>query len=186
MKKITLLLILPFLFILVLSFLIKTSNKFNRYGIIIEESKRNLDVALAKRYDTICEMIKVCKSYARHEKSIFSEVTMARSGSNIKDLNKTINNQDKTIEKIFALAEDYPELKSSEEFLNLQDQIDDENEQLAAAKRIVNNNISKLNQDIVTFPKSIVASMKGLRKADFLDEENIERKKSLEDFDYEV
>ena len=114
MKKITLLLILPFLLILVLSFLIKTSNKFNRYGIIIEESKRNLDVALAKRYDTICEMIKVCKSYARHEKSIFSEVTMARSGSNIKDFNKTINNQDKTIEKIFALAEAYPELKSYE------------------------------------------------------------------------
>ena len=84
------------------------------------------------------------------------------------------------------MAESYPELKSSEEFLNLQSEIDEENEQLAAAKRIVNSNISIFNQEIVSFPTSLISRLNGLKEVEFLDEENIDDKRNIADFDYNI
>ena len=178
--------IIALIIFIVLIWWVKTSNRFNRYKVVIDESKKNVDIALAKRYDTICEMIKVAKSYAKHESSTFSEVIKLRQNANIKEFNAAIQNQDKEISKIFALAESYPDLKSSQEFINLQDEISDENEQLAAAKRIVNNNISIINQEIVSFPKSVVAKSKGLKEMEFLKEQNIDSKRSINEFDYDV
>lgn len=178
--------IIALFILIVLIWWVKTSNRFNRYKVVIDESKKNVDIALAKRYDTICEMIKVAKSYAKHESSTFSEVIKLRQNANIKEFNTAIQNQDREISKIFALAESYPDLKSSQEFINLQDEISDENEQLAAAKRIVNNNISIINQEIVSFPKSVVAKSKGLKEMEFLKEQNIDSKRSINEFDYDV
>lgn len=178
--------IIALIILIVLIWWVKTSNRFNRYKVVIDESKKNVDIALAKRYDTICEMIKVAKSYARHEASTFSDVIKLRQNANIKEFNAAIQNQDKEISKIFALAESYPDLKSSQEFINLQDEISDENEQLAAAKRIVNNNISIINQEIVSFPKSVVAKSKGLKEMEFLKEQNIDSKRSINEFVYDV
>lgn len=178
--------IIALIIFIVLIWWVKTSNRFNRYKVVIDESKKNVDIALAKRYDTICEMIKVAKSYAKHESSTFSDVIKLRQNANIKEFNTAIQNQDKEISKIFALAESYPDLKSSHEFINLQDEISDENEQLAAAKRIVNNNISIINQEIVSFPKSVVAKSKGLKEMEFLKEQNIDSKRSINEFDYDV
>lgn len=178
--------IIALIILIVIIWWVKTSNRFNRYKVVIDESKKNVDIALAKRYDTICEMIKVAKSYAKHESSTFSDVIKLRQNANIKEFNSAIQNQDKEISKIFALAESYPDLKSSQEFINLQDEISDENEQLAAAKRIVNNNISIINQEIVSFPKSVVAKSKGLKEMEFLKEQNIDSKRSISEFDYDV
>ncbi len=178
--------IIALIVLIVVIWWIKTSNRFNRYKVVIDESKKNVDIALAKRYDTICEMIKVAKSYAKHESSTFSDVIKLRQNANIKEFNAAIQNQDREISKIFAIAESYPDLKSSQEFINLQDEISDENEQLAAAKRIVNNNISIINQEIVSFPKSVVAKSKGLKEMEFLKEQNIDSKRSISEFDYDV
>lgn len=178
--------IIALIILIVLIWWVKTSNRFNRYKVVIDESKKNVDIALAKRYDTICEMIKVAKSYAKHESSTFSDIIKLRQNANIKEFNSAIQNQDREISKIFALAEAYPDLKSSQEFINLQDEISDENEQLAAAKRIVNNNISIINQEIVSFPKSVVAKSKGLKEMEFLKEQNIDVKRSINEFDYDV
>ncbi|MDU4278171.1 MAG: LemA family protein [Finegoldia magna] len=178
--------IIALIILIVVIWWVKTSNRFNRYKVVIDESKKNVDIALAKRYDTICEMIKVAKSYAKHESSTFSDVIKLRQNANIKEFNAAIQNQDREISKIFALAESYPDLKSSQEFINLQDEISDENEQLAAAKRIVNNNISIINQEIVSFPKSVVAKSKGLKEMEFLKEQNIDSKRSISEFDYDV
>lgn len=185
-SKFTAIGIIALIILIVIIWWIKTSNRFNRYKVVIDESKKNVDIALAKRYDTICEMIKVAKSYAKHESSTFSEVIKLRQKANIKEFNAAIQNQDREISKIFALAENYPDLKSSQEFINLQDEISDENEQLAAAKRIVNNNISIINQEIVSFPKSVVAKSKGLKEMEFLKEQNIDSKRSINEFDYDV
>lgn len=174
------------LVILVGVFFIKKVNKLKRYRIIITESKKNVDIALAKRYDTISQMLKLAKSFANYEKTTFSDLVKLRQGSSIGEFNQAIQDQDQAIGKIYALAEAYPDLRSSEEFLHLQKEIDDENEQLAAAKRIVNSNISIFNQEVVSFPTSIIAGISGLREIDFLKEDKIDQKKSLEDFDYEV
>ena len=165
---------------------IRTFNKLNRYKVVINESKENVDIALAKRYDTISEMLKVAKSYARHERETFADLIKLRGGATIKEMDEAIKSQDMVIDRIFALAEAYPDLKSSEQFLNLQSEIIDENEQLAAAKRIVNNNISILNQAIVSFPTSVVAKVNGIGQTEFLKEDNLIGKKSLTDLDYEI
>ena len=179
--------IVPLIIILFLViYYVKTANKLRRYQVIINESKKNIDIALTKRYDTISEMIKVAKSYAKYEKELFADITKSRRNSSISEFNKSLEDQNQAIDKIYALAEAYPELRSSDQFLNLQNEIDDENEQLAAAKRIVNNNISKLNQIIVSFPSSVVAGMKNIKEEEFLIEETVSRKSSIEDFDYEI
>lgn len=179
--------IVPLIIILFLViYYVKTANKLRRYQVVIDESKKNIDIALTKRYDTISEMIKVAKSYAKYEKDLFAEITKSRRNSSISEFNKSLEDQNQAIDKIYALAEAYPELRSSDQFLNLQNEIDDENEQLAAAKRIVNNNISKLNQIIVSFPSSVVAGMKNIKEEEFLIEETVSNKSSIEDFDYEI
>ena len=164
---------------------ISASNRLKKYLVKIDESKRNLDIALAKRYDTISEMIKVAKSFAKHETDAFTNIVKLRQEGTISS-NDAIKNQNDAIKEILALAEAYPELKSSAEFLRLQDEIDDENEKLAAAKRIVNGNISILNQEIVSFPTSLVAKANSIKKMEFLTEEDLDRKKSIENFDYTV
>ena len=83
------------------------------------------------------------------------------------------------------MGENYPELLSSNQFLALQKEIADENEDLAASKRIVNSNISQINQAIVTFPTSIVADIKGIHQVPFLLEDT-QGKKDLSDLDYEI
>lgn len=179
--------IIPLLLILFLViYYVKTANKLRRYHVVIDESKKNIDIALTKRYDTISEMIKVAKSFAKYEKELFADITKSRRNSSISEFNKSLEDQNQAIDKIYALAEAYPELKSSDQFLRLQEEIDDENEQLAAAKRIVNNNISKLNQIIVSFPSSVVAGMKNIKEEEFLIEESVSSKSSIEDFDYEI
>lgn len=182
----TLYIFLGILLVCILIYIIVKSNKLNKYKVIIEESKKNIDIALVKRYDTIKSMLEIAKSYANFEKLTYSELIKHRKGANISDSNKTIKEQDRTIEKIYALAEAYPDLKSSDEFLNLQTQIAKENDILAASKRIVNSNISILNQAIVTFPTSVIAEIKGVKKMDFLEESEVANKKSIDEFDFEI
>ncbi len=185
MENLFIYILLP-LIAIVLIWYISASNRLKRYRVVIDESKRNVDIALTKRYDTISEMIKVAKSYAKHEAETFANIIKLRQSGSISESNQAIKSQNEAIERIYALAESYPELKSSEQFLNLQDQIDDENEQLAAAKRIVNNNISIFNQQVVSFPTSIIAKSNGMTKMDFLVEDDVAGKKSIEHFDYDV
>ena len=142
---------------------ISVGNRLNRYLVTIEESKRTVDIVLVKRYDTISEMLKVAKAYAKHEQQIFTDLVALRQGASIQESNQVITNQ----------------------FLALQKEIADENEDLAAAKRIVNSNVSQINQEIVSFPASIVAGVKGIHQVPFLAEET-QGKKDLSDLNYDL
>lgn len=125
-------------------------------------------------------MLKVAQSFAKYEKTTLVDLVSLREGLNSADSSEAMKNQNHAIGKIFALAEAYPELKSSEQFLNLQEEVNDENEQLAAAKRIVNSNISTLNQNIVTFPVSLIAKLSGIKQMAFLDEDDLSNKKNID------
>jgi len=176
--------IIVFALVIVMWF-IGESNRLNRYQVMIEESKRTVDIVLVKRYDTISEMLKVAKAYAKHEQQIFTDLVALRQGATIQESNQVITNQNDVLAQIRAVGENYPELLSSNQFLALQKEIADENEDLAASKRIVNSNISQINQAIVTFPTSLVAGIKGLSQVPFLLEET-QGKKDLSDLDYEI
>ena len=180
MDKNTVLICVAIVLIALIAWFIGTLNRLRKYRVIIEESRKNVDIALAKRYDTICQMLKVAQSFAKYEKTTLVDLVSLRGGLSSVDSSSVIKNQNHAIGKIYALAEAYPELKSSEQFLNLQEEINDENEQLAAAKRIVNSNISTLNQNIVTFPVSLIASLSGIKQMDFLSEDDLNDKKNID------
>ena len=171
--------------LVVVMWFIGESNRLNRYQVMIEESKRTVDITLVKRYDTISEMLKVAKAYAKHEEKVFSELVSLRQGASIQESNQVIANQNDVLAQIRAVGENYPGLLSSNQFLALQKEIADENEDLAASKRIVNSNISQINQAIVTFPTSVVAGIKGMQQVQFLLEDT-QGKKDLSDLDYEI
>ncbi|MGI5990474.1 MAG: LemA family protein [Lachnospiraceae bacterium] len=172
--------------ILIVIWWIAISNRLARFKVSVEESKKDVDIALAKRYDTISEMLKTAKSYARHEKVLMTELVQVRMGNTTKQENEVIANQDQALREIRLVGEAYPEMLSSQQFLELQRQIGRENDQLAAAKRIVNSNISQINQIIVSFPISLVASVKGIHKEEFLQEEDLDKKKDISDFNYDI
>ena len=166
--------------VLIALWFINQSNQLNRYQVSIEESKKNIDIILVKRYDTISEMLKVAKSYAKHEEKVFTELVTLRQGGSIQETNQVLANQNDVLTQIRAVGESYPEL-----FENLQREIAEENEDLAASKRIVNSNVRIINQAIVSFPTSLVASIKGLRQFEFLNEDTT-GKRDLKDLDYNV
>jgi len=180
MDENTVLICIAIVLVMIIGWFIGNLNRLRKYRVIIEESQKNVDIAIAKRYDTICQMLKVAQSFAKYEKTTLVDLVSLREGLGSADSSSAIKNQNHAIGKIYALAEAYPELKSSEQFLNLQEEINDENEQLAAAKRIVNSNISTLNQNIVTFPVSLIASLSGIKQMDFISEDDLSNKKNID------
>ena len=178
-------LLIPIILAVIFFWFIGQSNKLNRQVVSIEESKKTGDITLVKRYDTISEMLKVAKAYAKHEEKVFTELVNLRQGASMQDTNRAIANQNDVLSQIHAVAENYPDLLSSQQFLALQKEIASENEDLAAAKRIVNSNVRVINQAIVSFPTSLVAGIKGMGKFDFL-EEDLQGKRDLKDLNYDI
>ena len=153
--------------LIIIIWCISISNKFNRLGIRIEESTSGIDVALTKRYDVLTKMIEVVKGYTKHEKEVFFKVVELRNNMTIKEKNEVNASMNDDFDKIRVLAEDYPELKASENFRTLQKAIVDVEEHLQAARRLYNSNVSAYNELLLSFPSSIIASLKGLKRKDF-------------------
>ena len=147
--------------------IIVMSNNLNKALVKIDEASSGIDVALTKRYDVLTKMIETVKGYAKHEKEVLFDVVKIRKGMTIEEKNEANKQMDETLSKINVLAENYPDLKASENFKTLQDSITDVEEHLQAARRLYNANISSYNQMIVTFPISIIAGSKGLSKREF-------------------
>ena len=153
--------------IILLIWYISVSNSLNRALVKIDEANSGIDVALTKRYDVLTKMIEVVKGYASHEKETLFEVINLRKGMTIEEKNDINNKMNHNYEQIKLLVENYPELKSSENYKTLQLSITDVEEHLQAARRMYNSNVSIFNQKIVTFPSVIVAKVEGITKREF-------------------
>ena len=152
---------------------ISISNKLNRSIIKIDEASSGIDVALTKRYDVLTKMIDVVKAYAKHEKETLFEVINLRQNMTVQEKTEANAAMDENFKRINVVAENYPELKSSENYKTLQQSIADVEEHLQAARRLYNSNVSIYNQMLVSFPSSVIANNKGLTKRDFFEiEEN--------------
>lgn len=161
-----LIIVLVLIAVVVISIIV-ISNNLNKALVKIDEADSGIDVALTKRYDVLTKMIETVKGYAKHEKEVLFDVVKIRKGMTIEEKNEANKQMDETMSKINVLAENYPDLKASENFKTLQDSITDVEEHLQAARRLYNANISSYNQMIVTFPISIIAGTKGLSKREF-------------------
>lgn len=149
------LIVLIFIFL----FVIVANNNLNVASLKVEEASSDIDVALEKRYDLLTKMIDTVKSYCKYEKDTFSNVIAIRQGMTIKEKDKANKSMDDAFSKIHILAENYPNLKASENYKMLQSSIADCEEHLQAAKRLYNANVSSYNRLVVSFPTSVIAGM---------------------------
>ncbi len=154
--------------IAIVAWYITTMNWFRQTKVKVEEANSGIDVALTKRYDLLTKALAAVKGYAKHEAETLSKVIGMRTG-NIKELSldekSKLNAELSELQRgINVVVEQYPQLKADTQFTLLQNQTTDCEEQLQAARRVYNSNVSIFNQKRVTFPDSIVAKRIGFTK----------------------
>ncbi len=136
-----------------------------------QEAYSDIDVQLKRRYDLIPNLVSTVQGYAAHEKSVFEDVTKARAaamGATGNDAKAAAENQlSQTLKSLFAVAENYPDLKANQNFLSLQNELTDTEDKIQAARRFYNGMVRDLNTKIQVFPTNLFANMFGFTKMDF-------------------
>jgi len=165
---------------------IATSNKFRQLLVKIDEASSGIDIALTKRYDTLTKLLDITKGYAKHEVETLEKIVNLRKGMSVSEKSDVNEKLDNIHNKISVIAESYPDLKSSENFRQLQVTTADVEEHLQAARRLYNSNVSLLNQLIATFPQSLVAKAMHLAKQDFFAAEEVKKADVVMNFLREV
>lgn len=130
-----------------------------------QEAWSDIDVQLKRRHDLIPNLVETVKGYAKHEKELFEKVTQARADAiNAKgaaEAGKAENVLTDALKSVFAVAENYPQLRASENFQKLQDELTDTENKIEASRRFYNGNVRDFNIKIQVFPNSLVAGMTG-------------------------
>jgi LemA protein len=157
-------------------------NKLVRLRTTVKSSWSDIDVQLKKRYDLVPNLVETVKGYATHEKTVFEKVTEARSfamkASSPADKAKAENMFSDTLKSLFAVAEAYPELKANANFMQLQSQLKELEDNIEYARRYYNAVVRDYNILTETFPSNIIAAQFRFVKEEFfeLEEAGIERK----------
>ena len=167
--------ILVALAIAVIGWTIAASNRFKVLLVKIGEADSGIGVALIKRYDTLTKLMNVVKAYAGHETEVLSKLVKLRSSMGVAEKVEASIQMDAMAKQLNVIAEGYPELRSSENYRQLQDAIVDAEDHLQAARRVYNMNVSAFNQSIVRFPASIIANRAGHTLREFFEVEEKKR-----------
>ncbi len=160
-------------------FVVSIYNKLAKLNVNVDEAFSSMDVFLKKRYDLIPNLVETVKGYAKHEKETLESVIRARnsalSATNTEDKINANNQLAMGLKSIFALAENYPDLKANEGFTNLQNQLTKIEEDISNARLYYNGSVKVFNKEIVVFPNVIIANMLGYSKKPFFEIEESER-----------
>jgi LemA protein len=159
--------------LLIIVILIAMYNKFVQLNIRTDEAWSDIDVQMKRRYDLIPNLIETVKGYAKHEKSVFEDVTAARanalSAQSVPDKAKAENQLQGALKSIFAVAEAYPELKANENFSQLQAELTDTEDKIQASRRFYNSNVREMNIAVQSFPANMFVKMFGFKKRDLFE-----------------
>lgn len=138
-------------------------NKLVRLRFRAREAWSDIEVQLKRRYDLIPNLVETVKGYAAHEKTVFENVTEARTKAMAAPIGKekadAENMLSGALKSLFAVAENYPQLRASENFQKLQDELTDTEDKIQAARRFYNVNVRDLNTATEVFPTNIMANM---------------------------
>lgn len=139
----------------------------------VKEAWSDIDVQLKRRYDLIPNLVETVKGYAGHERDVLENVIKARSAAmgahSVGEHGQAENMLSGALKSLFALAEAYPNLRASENFSKLQDELADTENKIQAARRFYNTNAMDLNTKIEQFPSNVVAGMFGFKKEQFFE-----------------
>lgn len=146
----------------------------------IKKSWANIDVLLMQRSDEIPKLIKVLKSFAKHEKKMFDNVMVARKsylGANSITEKADADNQiSDALKSVFALSEAYPELRSNENFLNLQDRISGLENEISDRRELYNESVNNYNIRIQSLPDVVIANAMGLDQEEMFQVHDLKKK----------
>lgn len=165
--------------VLLALFVWATYNGLVTLRVRVDEAWSDINVQLKRRLDLIPNLVETVKGYAKHEKGVFEAVTEARSNvMNAKGVKETAaaeNQFEGALKSLFAVAESYPDLKASQNFVELQQELVDTEDKIQASRRFYNGGVRDLNTKIQTFPANVVAAMFSFKNREFFDVDESER-----------
>lgn len=152
----------------------------------VDEAYSDMDVQMKRRYDLISNLIETVKGYAAHEQETFAKVTEARSqamsahqdGSAEQQI-QAENALSSTLKSLFALSENYPDLKANQNFLELQRELTDTEDKIMASRRFYNGNVRDFNTKLQVFPTNIFGKMLGFASRDYFELKNEAEKEPI-------
>ena len=171
-----LILIIVAVVILLVVWIISLYNRLVRLRVEVQQGWANIDVQLRRRYDLIPNLVETVKGYAEHERGVFQRVTEARTraldAKGVAETGTANTLLGQALGGLFAVAENYPDLKASANFLQLQTELANVEEMLAAARRYYNSTVATYNATQNTVPSNVIKNFGDFSEAEFFEEEH--------------
>ncbi len=146
----------------------------------IAEALSQIDVQLKRRTDLIPNLLETVKGYAKHEKELLEKITKARAGlmsaGSTAEKAEANNQLSQTLKSLFAVAENYPNLKANENFLKLQEELSDTENKIAYSRQFYNSNVLDFNTKLQVFPNVLIAGMFNFKSAEYFEASDEEKK----------
>lgn len=165
------------------AFVIGIYNRLVKLRVKVDEGWADIETQLKRRYNLIPNLVETVKGYAKHEKGTFEEVTkqrnMAMHATNPEEKAAAENMLSGTLKSIFALAENYPELKANQNFMDLQESLREIEDHIQLSRRYYNATVRDYNTNIAVFPNNVIAGPFGFTKREFFEIENEEERKNV-------
>ena len=176
--------ILIIIIVAVIAFVIFTYNVLIKLKNRVKEAWSDIDVQLKRRYNLIPNIMETVKGYAAHEEGVFTKVTEARANAinttNKKDQAAAENMLSGALKSLFAVAENYPELKANENFMQLQNELVDTEDKIQSSRRFYNGNVRDFNTKIQQIPTNIIANIFKFQAEEFFEIEDEKEKQNVE------
>lgn len=159
--------------VIIAGVLLASYNSFIRLNNSVKQSESNIDVLLNQRFDLLPNLIETVKGYTKHESSTLNEITDLRtnyqkSNFSVEEASKI----DKSFSKVIAIAENYPELKANTNFLSLQEELSNTENQISSSRASYNNIVTAYNTKLEIFPNNIIANMFNFKQAELFKVED--------------
>jgi len=166
---------------LIVFWLILTYNSLIKGRNRVDEAWSDIEVQLKRRYDLIPNLVNTVKGYAKHEEGVFTKVTEARAAAmgakNMDEHAKAENMLSDTLKSLFAVAESYPQLQATGNFLHLQHELTDAEDKISSSRRFYNSNTRDYNIKLQVFPTNLITNLFGFHKQDFFNAPDVELEK---------
>ena len=167
-------------------YMVSTNNRFVGLRETVDKEAANIDVALERRADLIPNLVNTVKGYVKHEESVIDSITEARenlvSAKSLDEKAAANSKLDSAINALMVIVENYPDLKASENFIQLQDELAGTENRIAIARKNYNDAATEYNKAIQMFPASIIANMKRLEKVAYFEADESKKEVPTVDF----